>query len=79
MREARTLRIVVASPSDVQAERDLLPGIIDELNRGIAADRGLRLELSRWETDAYRKLSHYSWSEERGNVAFDEMFSVKQS
>lgn len=43
----------MASPSDVQAERDLLPGIIEELNRGIAADRGLRLELSRWENDAY--------------------------
>ena len=45
MKEARILRIVVASPGDVQAERDLLPGIIDELNRGIAADRGLRLTL----------------------------------
>jgi len=44
---------VVASPGDVQAERDVLPVVIDELNRGIAAGRGLRLELSRWETDAY--------------------------
>jgi len=52
MREVRILRIVLASPGDVQAERELLPGIIEELNRDIAADRGLRLELSRWETDA---------------------------
>ena len=49
MKEAGILRIVVASPGDVQAKRDLLPGIIDELNRGVAADRGLRLELSRWD------------------------------
>ena len=49
MRGARIVRIVVASPDDVQAERDLLHGIIEELNRGIAADRGLRLELFRWE------------------------------
>ncbi|MCP4629706.1 MAG: DUF4062 domain-containing protein [bacterium] len=27
--------------------------VIEELNRGVADDRGLRLELSRWETDAY--------------------------
>lgn len=53
MAEVRLVRIVVASPSDVQAERDLLPRVLDELNRSIAADRGLRLELARWETDAY--------------------------
>jgi len=40
MREARILRIVVASPSDVQAERELLPGIIDEMNRVIATELG---------------------------------------
>src|SRR5215471_18101175 len=47
------LRIVVASPGDVQAERDALPAVLDELNRGIAAAHGLRLELERWETDTY--------------------------
>src|SRR5215471_6279759 len=47
------LRIVVASPGDVQAERDALPAVLDELNRGIADAHGLRLELVRWETDAY--------------------------
>jgi hypothetical protein len=53
MEQKRVLRIVVASPSDVKAERDLLSNVIEELNRGVAADRGLRLELSRWETDTY--------------------------
>jgi HEAT repeat protein len=47
------IKVVVASPVDVQAERDLLPGVIDELNRGIAADRNLTLELVRWETDSF--------------------------
>jgi tetratricopeptide (TPR) repeat protein len=47
------LRIVVASPSDVQSERDVLSVVTNELNRGIAAERDLRLELSQWETDAY--------------------------
>jgi hypothetical protein len=53
VKELRSVRIVVASPSDVHAERELLQGVLEEVNRNIAADRGLRLELSRWETDAY--------------------------
>ncbi len=51
--QPRILRIVVASPGDVQSERDVMPSVIEELNRGVAADRGLRLELSRWETDTH--------------------------
>ena len=53
MEPVHLLRIVVASPGDVQAERDALPEVIDELNRGMAATQGLRLELGRWETDAH--------------------------
>ena len=53
MEQVHVLRIVVASPGDVQAERDALQVVLEELNRGIAAERGLRLELVRWETDAY--------------------------
>ena len=49
----RTLKIVVASPGDVKAERESLEEVVSELNRGIAEDRGLQLELGRWETDAY--------------------------
>lgn len=48
-----TLRIVVASPSDVQPERDVVPAVIEEVNRYIASDRGLNLVLTRWETDAH--------------------------
>src|SRR5215831_11799233 len=47
------LRVVVASPGDVQAERNCLPAVIDEINRDMARDQGLHLELARWETDAY--------------------------
>ena len=51
--QPRLLRIVVASPGDVQAERDVIPSVIDEINRNVAADRGLHLVLTRWETDAH--------------------------
>jgi formylglycine-generating enzyme required for sulfatase activity len=53
MEQVQILRIVVASAGDVHAERDTLPAIVEELNHGIAGERGLRLELARWETDAY--------------------------
>ena len=51
--KVRLLRIVVASPSDVQSERDAVSEVVDDLNRGTASERMLRIELSRWETDAY--------------------------
>ncbi len=51
--EVRMLRIVVASPGDVQAERDHVEGVVAELNRGIARSAGVRLEVSRWEMDTY--------------------------
>jgi Sulfatase-modifying factor enzyme 1/Domain of unknown function (DUF4062) len=53
MAEVHITRILAASPGDVQAERNALPAVIEELNHGIAKDRGLRLELARWETDAF--------------------------
>jgi tetratricopeptide (TPR) repeat protein len=56
MSSLQILRIVVASPGDVQAERDALAIVVEELNRGIATDRGLRLELGRWETKEAFKL-----------------------
>jgi hypothetical protein len=53
MHQMHILRIVVASPSDVQAERDALSGVVDELNHGIARGHGLQLDITRWEDDAY--------------------------
>jgi Domain of unknown function (DUF4062) len=53
MAHAQLLRVVVASPDDVQAERNVLPAVIEELNASIARDREWRLELARWETDAH--------------------------
>jgi hypothetical protein len=51
--QATKLRVFVASPGDVQAERALLADVIDELNRGIADTKGLMLELVSWETHAW--------------------------
>ena len=53
MKQIRILKVVVASPGDVQAERNLIEEVVKDLNQGVAADRKLRLEVARWETDAY--------------------------
>ena len=44
------LRVFVASPGDVAAEREHVKAVADELNRGIAARAGFVLEVVRWET-----------------------------
>jgi hypothetical protein len=49
----QVLRVVVASPGDVAAERGIVDSVALELNRTVAADRKVRLEVARWETDAY--------------------------
>ena len=49
----RLVRVVAVSPGDVHAERKLLAAVIEELDRRLAPQHGCRLELWRWETDAY--------------------------
>ena len=46
------LRIFVASPGDVQAEREALDGVVDELQRTLGQDRPLFLDYVRYETHA---------------------------
>jgi pyrimidine deaminase RibD-like protein len=51
--QVRVLRIVIASPSDVTPERNMVLIVLEEINKSLAVDRGLRLEAVRWETDTY--------------------------
>ena len=44
------LRILLASPGDVERERDHVSALADELNRGVSAQCGFVLEVVRWET-----------------------------
>jgi hypothetical protein len=53
MVKVELLKIVVASPGDVQPERDCVEAVADELNRGMADVLGLRFEVVRWETDSF--------------------------
>lgn len=53
MEHKPTFRIVVASPSDVAAERKALQEVVSELNLTIAVHLGCQIVLCRWETDAH--------------------------
>jgi len=48
-----SLKVVVASPGDGQAERKALSAVRERLNKGIAKERKVQIELFLWETDAY--------------------------
>ena len=52
-RTESVLAIFLASPSDVMDERNLFQEIVAEWNQTWARNLGLRLELLRWEQDAY--------------------------
>lgn len=52
-RSESVLTVFLASPSDVSDERNRLEEIVVEWNRAWARNLGLRLELLRWEHDAY--------------------------
>lgn len=49
----KKIRIFVASPGDVETERDILDSVIKELNNTIAPDKGIVLELVQWETHCH--------------------------
>jgi hypothetical protein len=50
---ADILRIFVASPSELSEERNRLEEVVKELNITIGSQSGVRLELIKWETNAY--------------------------
>lgn len=50
--QVTVLRVVVASPSDVKAERKAVAKVVEEINRGVARNNGVRLEVYAWETEA---------------------------
>src|SRR6185436_17075253 len=52
-RSEEVLSIFLASPGDVEDERSRFADVIVEWNRAWSRNLGLRLELIRWEDDAY--------------------------
>jgi len=47
------LEVFIASPSDVKSERDVMKGVISELNLTWGDAHGVRLDLVKWETHSH--------------------------
>jgi hypothetical protein len=53
MPQVEKLLVFLASPSDVPRERRIVEEIIAELNRTVASEKGVVLQVVSWETDAF--------------------------
>ena len=52
-RSITALRVLVGYPDDVAEERDVLDGVVEELNRIWSQSLGFRLELVDWKTHSW--------------------------
>ena len=50
--QVRRIRVFVSSPNDVKAERDLLDGVVEDINRNMAEPGSFALQLFKWERNA---------------------------
>ncbi len=48
----KTFRVFLASPSDLDVERNIVEEAVKEINLGSGEAPGLHLELFRWETQS---------------------------
>ncbi len=61
------VRVMVASASDVSRERDHVSDLAEELNRGVAKQQGLVVEVVRWESHSLPELGRPQ------QIIFDQM------
>ena len=47
--QVRRIRVFVSSPNDIKAERDLLDGVVEDINRTIGEAGSFVLQLFKWE------------------------------
>lgn len=52
-KQVEHLKIFLASPGDVQTERDQARQAIEEINRTIGRDKNIHLDVIGWETDVH--------------------------
>lgn len=53
MATVELLRVFLASPGDVAAERQIVKEVLDAVNRTVGLERGVRFEIVGWDTDSY--------------------------
>jgi hypothetical protein len=78
--QIQLLRVVVASPGDVRAERDAVSSVVEEINRSIGTDRRVRLEVIRWETDTHPGFSsRRAAGTDRSTIAYRRLRSADRN
>ena len=58
-RYEKVVSVFLASPNDVQEEREIVEAVIQELNKTWSQNLNLRLDLIKWETDVYPNVADY--------------------
>lgn len=74
MQLRKHLRLIIASPRDVDDERDELEAAVADVNRGIALEYECHIDVLRWETDVYPQL-HVAGPQ----GAIDDTFQIQHS
>jgi len=59
VRYERVINVFLASPMDVQEERNIAESVVKELNKTWSQNLNLRLDLIKWETDVYPGAGDY--------------------
>ena len=62
MAQVEKLLIFLASPGDVPSERRYVSEVIDDLNRTVASEKDIVLQVISWENDAF---PGYAWMRKR--------------
>lgn len=52
MTQVEIIKIFLASPGDVQAERTIVRDVLDSINKTLGQEKGIRFEVVSWDTDS---------------------------
>jgi len=66
------VKVFLASPDDVSIERDAVQDSINQINRTIASDKNIVLELIKWETHAWPGIGENSQDVINNQIKFNE-------
>lgn len=77
MTKVELIRVFVASPGDVAAERQMVRDVVDAINKTVGQDKGVRFEVIGWETDSipsYGRDAQNILNEQLGDMTAVELF-----
>jgi hypothetical protein len=77
MTKVELIRVFLASPGDVDAERAIVRQVLDAVNQTVGKDKGVRFELVSWETDSvpsYGRDAQAILNDQIGDMTTIELF-----